>query len=66
MNPNSPKKERKFRYYLTVELPEDFSDTDADHAQSVLKEFCNNDLAFYAHRIPIKVSKVSYITSANN
>lgn len=61
MNPNSPKKERKFRYYLTVELPEDFSEEDAARAKTTLEDFW--DLTY---KTPPKISKVSYITSTNN
>lgn len=60
---NQPKKERKFRHYLKVEMPEEFSDVDVDRAKLALEEFCNNNLTFYVHRKYVKVSKVSYITS---
>lgn len=65
MNPNSPKKERKFRHYLTVEFPEEFSDVDVDRAKMALEEFCNTDLTFFVHRKYVKISKVSYITNAD-
>ena len=53
-------KERKFRHYLHIDLPDYISESDAIRLQKVLQDYLDSDGKFCI------VKKVDYMTSSND